>query len=79
MSSPDAVIKDNVLIKGAYLDGICERPGERRFDLFGVLLQLTGSISAIIIALLICIFTFKVLMAENPSKIFRIKRTKSLC
>jgi len=78
MSSPDAVIKDNILIKGAYLGGICERPGERRFDLFGVLLQLIGSISAIIIALLICVFALKILMAENPSKFFRIKRL-NLC
>ncbi|MEM2703361.1 MAG: CARDB domain-containing protein [Candidatus Bathyarchaeia archaeon] len=70
-SSPDAFIEDNVYVKGAYLGGICEKPGVRRFDLATVLLQLTGSLAALVITLLVCIGIFKLLMCENFLRLFR--------
>jgi hypothetical protein len=67
--------EDNVLIRGAYLGGICDRPSEWRFDLVGALCQIGASASADVIMIAACVGIFKMLTSENlPS--FKTKQVK---
>jgi hypothetical protein len=67
--------EDNILIRGAYLGGICNRPNEWRFDLLGALCQVGASASAVAIMVVACVGIFKMLTSENlPS--FRTKQIK---
>jgi len=69
--------EDNVLIRGAYLGGLCNRPSKWEFDLIGALCQVGASTSVLVIMIIAVVGVFKMLMLENlPS--FGVNRVKHI-
>jgi hypothetical protein len=59
------LMEDNILIRGAYLGGICNRPSEWSFDLIGALYQVGTCASVLAIMIILAVSTFKMLTIEN--------------